>query len=33
MGTLEVFMLGFLGVVSIIGIGWFIYESRTDEEK
>lgn len=33
MGTLEIFMLGFLSVVVVIGVGWFIYESRSEDEK
>jgi len=33
MGTLELFMLGFISLVAIIGVGWFIYESHSDDEK
>jgi hypothetical protein len=33
MPTLELFMLGFIIVVAAIGVGWFIYDSRSDEEK
>lgn len=33
MSTLELFMLGFIGIVAVIGVGWFIYDSRSDEEK
>ena len=33
MPTLELFMLGFIAVVAVIGVGWFIYDSRSDEEK
>ncbi len=33
MSTLELFMLGFIVVVAAIGVGWFIYDSRSDEEK
>lgn len=33
MSSLEHFMLGFIALVAIIGIGWFIYEARSDEEK
>jgi len=33
MPALDLFMLGFLAVVAIIGVGWIIYESRTDDEK
>jgi hypothetical protein len=33
MSTLELFMLGFIIVVAAIGVGWFIYDSRSDEEK
>jgi len=33
MSTLELFMLGFITLVAVIGVGWFIYDSRSDEEK
>jgi len=33
MPSLELFMLGFIILVASIGLGWFIYESRSDEEK
>lgn len=33
MSTLEIFMLGFISIVAVIGVGWFIYDSRSDEEK
>jgi len=33
MPALDLFMLGFLAVVAIIGVGWIIYESRSDDEK
>ena len=33
MSTLELFMLGFIIVVAAIGVGWFIYDARSDEEK
>ncbi len=33
MSTLELFMLGFITLVAMIGVGWFIYDSRSDEEK
>ena len=33
MPSLELFMLGFIVVVAVIGVGWFIYDSRSDEEK
>jgi hypothetical protein len=33
MPMLDLFMLGFLVVVAIIGIGWIAYESRSDDEK
>jgi len=33
MSTLELFMLGFIIIVAAIGVGWFIYDSRSDEEK
>ena len=33
MPMLEIFMLGFLAVVAIIGVGWLIFESRSDDEK
>jgi len=26
-------MLGFIVAVAGVGIGWFIYDSRSDEEK
>ncbi len=32
MPILDMFMLGFLVVIAIIGVGWFIYESRSDDE-
>ena len=28
MSTVEIFMLMFIIVVAIVGVGWFIYESR-----
>jgi hypothetical protein len=30
---LDIFMLGFLVVVAIVGVMWIIIESRSDEEK
>ena len=33
MPVLELFMLGFLVVVAVVGVGWFIYESRSEDEK
>jgi len=33
MPTLELFMLGFLAVVVVIGVGWIILDSREDDEK
>lgn len=33
MPILEISMLVFLGIVTAIGLGWFIYDSRSDDEK
>lgn len=33
MPNLELFMLGFIILVAVVGLGWFIYDSRSDEEK
>lgn len=33
MPRLDIFMLGFLLVVAIVGFGWFIYETRRDDDK
>jgi len=33
MATLDIFMLGFLFVVAVVGVGWLIFESRSDDEK
>ena len=33
MPTLELFMLGFVVIVAAIGVGWIIYDARSDEEK
>jgi len=33
MPILDMFMLGFLVVIAIIGVGWIILESRSDDEK
>ena len=33
MPVVEIVMLGFLGVVAVVGVGWLIYESRSDDEK
>jgi len=33
MSTLELFMLGFLALVVVVGVGWIILDSREDDEK
>jgi len=33
MPSLELFMLGFIVLVAAVGLGWFIYESRSEDEK
>jgi len=33
MPSLELFMLGFIVLVAAVSVGWFIYDSRSDEEK
>jgi len=33
MPMLDMFMLGFLVVVAIVGVVWIIVESRADDEK
>ncbi len=33
MPVLELFMLGFVVLVAGTGLIWFIYESRSDDEK
>jgi hypothetical protein len=33
MPSLDEFLFLFLAVVVIIGVGWFIYDARSDEEK
>lgn len=33
MSTLELFMLGFIGLVVLVGMGWFVYDARSDDEK
>ena len=33
MATLELFMLGFIVIVAVIGLSWFVYENRRDDEK
>ncbi len=33
MPVVEIVMLGFLAVVAVVGVGWLIYESRSDDEK
>ena len=33
MTALDLGMLGIIGVVAIIGIGWFIYEMRSEDDK
>lgn len=33
MPILEISMLVFLAIVATIGLGWFYYDSRSDDEK
>ena len=33
MPELDIFMLGFIALVAVIGVGWFVYETRKDNEK
>ena len=33
MPILDMFMLGFLVVVAVVSVVWFIYEARSDDEK
>ena len=33
MPSLDIFMLAFLAVVAVVGLGWFVYETRRDDEK
>jgi hypothetical protein len=33
MSSVEIFMLGFIVLVAAIGVGWFIYDSRSEDEK
>ena len=33
MTALDLGMLGIIGVVAVIGIGWFIYEMRSEDDK
>ena len=33
MPVLELFMLGFIVLIAGIGVVWFIYDSRSDDEK
>jgi len=33
MPNLELFMLGFVVLVVLVGTGWFIYDSRSEDEK
>ncbi len=33
MPILDMFMLGFLVVVAIVGVGWFIYEARSEDDE
>ena len=33
MPNIELYLLGFIIVVAGIGVGWFIYDSRSNEEK
>jgi hypothetical protein len=30
---MELFMLGFIVLVAGVGLGWFIYESRREEDE
>ena len=33
MSMIDIAMIVFLGAVAVISLGWFIYESRSDDEK
>ena len=33
MTTIDITMVVFLGAVAIIGVGWLVYESLSDDEK
>ena len=33
MPSMELFMLGFIILVAGVGVGWFIYESRREEDE
>ncbi len=33
MPSIEMFLLGFIVMVAGIGVGWFIYDSREEDEK
>jgi len=33
MPMLELFMLGFIVLITIIGVGWIIYESHSEDKK
>jgi len=33
MPSIELFMLGFIILVAGVGVGWFIYESRREEDE
>jgi len=33
MTGIDLVLLSIIGVVAIVGIGWFIYEMRSEDEK
>ena len=33
MPNLELFMLGFIVIVAGVGVGWFIYDSRREDDE
>ena len=33
MGNVDIALLVIIVVVAVIGVGWFIYEMRSDEEE
>lgn len=33
MPSIELVLLGFIVSVAAVSVGWFIYDSRSDEEK
>jgi len=33
MPNLELFMLGFIVIVATVGVGWFIYDSRREDDE